>query len=417
MLLAVVVAVLLWSGRLAAAPLVTLDVVDGNVRDVLTSLADIGQISIIVDNGAESKNGKADIGAGDKITVHLVNVPFDTALDIVTKAKGLAYQRLGNVIVVAPPDRLSQGFGTTEVFKLQFAPAAEVAKSLALVVPEARLRIDSATNAVVVTGTDQELARVRETLAKLDQPYPQVMLEAQVTAIDKNALKNLGIEWNWSGVPANVQHDVQSNTTNTVTGSGTSYYHGQTERELPGVIQFGRTPEGYPYEFNFQAKINALLAKGEAKLLARPRITTIDGQEAKILIGERIPVQTETTDSTGHTSTTTQYVDAGIKLTFTPRINEGGQITAKVHTEVSDATLVPDIKAYKINTREAETNVRLKDGETMVIGGLIRTDETSTVTKVPLLGDLPLLGGLFRNSNKVKDETEVVIFLTPHIVK
>ena len=100
-----------------------------------------------------------------------------------------------------------------------------------------------------------------------------------------------------------------------------------------------------------------------------------------------------------------------------PRVNGEGQITVRVHTEVSDAALVPDIKAYKINTREAETHVRLKDGETMVIGGLIRNDETGAVTKVPFLGDLPLLGGLFRNITKTNNETEVVIFLTPHIVK
>lgn len=417
---ALLVAALLLCPALAlAAPLVTMNVTDGQARDVLTALAGIAQVSIIVDDGggAAGDSGKGGRDSAGRITMTLTDVPFDQALDMVTRAAGLAYQRAGDVIIVAPPERLSQGFGAVRVFKLQFASAAELAKTAALAVPEAHLKADGATNSLVASGTAQQLAAVQDLVAKLDQAYPQVMLEAQVTAVNKSAMKNLGIEWNWAGVPANVQHDVTTNTSDINTGAGTQYGTAQTERELPGVIQFGRTPEGYPYEFNFQAKINALLARGDAKLLARPRITTIDGREAKILIGERVPVQTETTDSTGHTSTTTEYVDAGIKLTFTPRVNGDGQITARVRTEVSDAALVPDIKAYKINTREAETDVRLKDGETMVIGGLIRSDETGTVTKVPFLGDLPLLGGLFRSSTKTNNETEVVIFLTPHIVK
>lgn len=419
---AALAAVLLWPAALEAAPLVNINVTDGQVRDVLTALAGVGQVSIIVDDGVDGQSdagkgsGGKDNGAG-RITLQLADVPFDQALDLVTRAAGLAYQRQGDVIVVAPPERLSQGFGAIQVFKLQFAQAAELVKTLALTVPEAHVKVDSATNSLVVTGTAQRLAQVQDLVGKLDRAYPQVMLEAQVTAVNKSAMKDLGIAWNWAGVPANVQHDVTTSNGDVTTGAATQYGTAQTERELPGVIQFGRTPEGYPYEFNFQAKINALLARGDAKLLARPRITTIDGQEARILIGERIPVQTETTDSTGHTAISTEYVDAGIKLTFTPRVNGDGQITARVHTEVSDAALVPDIKAYKINTREAETDVRLKDGETMVIGGLIRNDETGTVTKVPFLSDLPLIGSLFRSSTRSNNETEVVIFLTPYIVK
>ena len=144
--------------------------------------------------------------------------------------------------------------------------------------------------------------------------------------------------------------------------------------------------------------------------------TTINGKEAHVLIGDRIPVLTDKT-SNGVSTSTVEYIEVGIKLEYTPSITADGTITAKVRTEVSTPTLVPDIKNYRITTREAESNVNMKDGETMVIAGLIGTEESRTSNKVPFLGDIPILGALFRSHHNTKSETEVVIFLTAKIVK
>lgn len=388
------------AGRAAAGPLVNMNVVNTEVRDVLTALASVGGVSIV-----------ADDSAAGKITIQLANIPFETALDLVTKTKGLVYQKIGSVIVVAAPEKLSKGFGTVQVIKINYAKAADLKKTLALVVPEDRLKVDDAANAIIFNGSPGEAEAIRKTLAELDIPYQQISLEAQVVAINKNAGKDLGIDWQWSGLPAKTERDTNTTATTTTTTTSNS-----VNREYPGVIRFGRNPEGQPYEFTFQAKLSALITNGQAKLLAKPNITTIDGKEANILIGDRIPVLVDRIEN-GKTITTIEYVDAGIKLKYTPRINAGGQITAAVHTEVSTPTLVPEMKAYRITTREAETNVRMQDGETMVIGGLIGSEESGGKNRVPFLADLPILGKLFESVHKTKSETEVVIFLTARIVK
>ncbi|MBQ1336248.1 MAG: type II and III secretion system protein, partial [Selenomonadaceae bacterium] len=187
------------------------------------------------------------------------------------------------------------------------------------------------------------------------------------------------------------------------------------EKAVPGIVQFGHGPEGYPYEFYYEAKLNALVTDGKAEILARPNITTIQGREAVINIGGSVPVPTvSTTDST--TTTSMEYKDAGIILRYTPRVNDDGYITAEVHTEVSSPLYVEEMKAYRFQRRSADTMVRLRDGETMVIGGLIGSEESRSMSKIPFLGDLPVLGAFFRSVRHSKSETELMIFLTAHVL-
>jgi len=159
-----------------------------------------------------------------------------------------------------------------------------------------------------------------------------------------------------------------------------------------------------------------LVTDGNANVLAKPKIIALNGKEAIINIGDRVPIPTTTT-SNNITTTSVTYENVGIILRYTPYINVDGQITAKVHTEVSSPTYVTEMKAYKFTTRSADTEVRLKDGETMVIGGLIGKEELNSIRRVPLLADLPIVGRLFESVSKSRDETEVIIFLTARIVK
>jgi type IV pilus assembly protein PilQ len=188
-------------------------------------------------------------------------------------------------------------------------------------------------------------------------------------------------------------------------------------KNIGGVVKFGNL-YGYPYEWYYKAKINALLTTDRANILAKPKITTINGKEAEINIGSQVPVKKSTTTSNGITDTSIEYKDVGIKLKYTPRINPDGYITAKIRAEVNAVTEFNTyVQAYTFTQKSAETNVRLKDGETMVIGGLIDKSDTRTINKVPILGEIPILGALFKNSNSSKVDKEVVIFLTAHIVK
>lgn len=419
----------------AANPPVNMNVTNAEVRDVLTALASVGKVNMIVDDSVKGT-----------ITIHLNNVPFDSALDLICKTKGITYQYVGDCLVVGVANKIGRGFGSVHTFKLKFinpdsvrdtilsilfgekkgqrrtqaegssavknasghgmaAVATTGEKSSEESTELDRLTIDYATNSLVLLGTDTEAAKIQKLLDELDIPYQQISLEAEVLAISKDKTKNLGIEWSWEATPQYATRDKDDDGDITVTRSRSK-----------GVIQFGRNPEGYPYEFYYQATINALISNGDAKVLAKPKVTTINGKQAQILIGDRIPVQVQTLTN-GTTTTSTEYVDAGIKLIYTPRINTDGLITVHVLTEVSSPTLVSDIKQYKITTRQAETTVRLKDGETMVIGGLIGTTDSEARKAVPFFSELPIIGTLFKNFSKTHNATEVVIFLTPRIVK
>ena len=159
-----------------------------------------------------------------------------------------------------------------------------------------------------------------------------------------------------------------------------------------------------------------MIADGKAKMLARPNITTLQGHEAVINIGGEVPVPTQSVTESS-TTTTMTYRQTGIILRCIPRVNTGGMITAEVHTEVSSPLYVNDIKAYRFQKRSADTTVRLRDGETMVIGGLIGSDESRSMSKVPFIGDVPILGSFFRNYKRNHTESEIMIFLTAHILK
>ena len=170
----------------------------------------------------------------------------------------------------------------------------------------------------------------------------------------------------------------------------------------------------------FNTTINALIANGDGKLLARPNVLTFNGNKATIFVGDEIPVPKDSTAGNS-TSTSIDYKTAGITLSYVPRINDDEFITASVFVEVStpvaDSKLSSGAIVYRLTTRTAQTNVRMKDGDTMVIGGLISSSDTKNMSKVPILGDLPVLGKLFQSVTRGKIETEVVIFLKAKIVK
>ena len=226
----------------------------------------------------------------------------------------------------------------------------------------------------------------------------QVTLEAKIIAVSREDSKNLGINWNWDKIPQNSNY------------YGDDDYDSDTDDEnFGGVVHFGAN-----YEFRFNATLNALIANGKAKILATPRIITIPGKEASIFIGDHIPVVTEKI-SNAVTTSSTDYVDAGIKLQYTPIVSSDGMITSVVHTEVSTPTLIGELKNYKITSRTADTTVRMRNGETLVIGGLINEEEQKRLQKVPFLSNIPLLGELFKNRTTSKTKTEVLMILTPHL--
>lgn len=430
-----------------AAPSISLRVTGGEVRDVLLSLARLSGANLLIDDSVAGK-----------ITVEVDDLAWEEALGLIARLKGLEYYRFGDVVIVGKKGMVGRNFGSLHVFKLRFADPARVIAAAALALgerrssvsvpedkldkdrndeqkntemedfPSGRLSIDKATNALLFYGVPEEVEIIRKLLLAIDIPYQQVSLEAKVVAINKEAAKNLGIEWEWSKLPQSPERTTEYETiTTTVMVDGkpqtiteqkpkeTVTRRIQNGDSTPGIISFGHGPDGYPFELYYAARLNALVAEGKANILAKPNVMTVNGNEAVINIGGEIPVPTvSTTNAT--TTTSFEYREAGIILRYTPRINEDGYITADVHTEVSSPEYIADLKAYRFYKRSVDTVVRLKDGETLIIGGLIGIEERRSMSKIPFLGDLPVLGQFFRNTQSNKNESEVVIFLTAHIV-
>ncbi len=387
------------STAMADSKSIDLSFVDEDVRVVLHTLAIISNVDIIIDDSIKGN-----------ITMKLKSTNFENALFLITSAKGLSYRKIGESFIIEPAD-----MGTTEIYKLRYIRAVDIKKTLEPIMNSLKLKaeIDEVSNSLIYSGSLTGCARIKRLLKDLDVPQQQVVIEAKVVAINKAKTKELGIDWSWDVTPQYGEYSAeQINIANGVT----TIEPAKVTREVrKGVIQFGRNPEGYPYEFYYQAKINALISNGNAKILASPKVATINGNEARILIGDHIPVLTEKMED-GKATTTVEYIDTGIKLTYTPTITADGTITAKVHTEVSTPSLVTDIKNYRITTREVKSTVCMKEGETIVIGGLIGSEESKTNNNIPFLSRLPFIGTLFKSIYSSKVETEVIVFLTAKLI-
>ena len=419
--------------------LVDLQVEEEEIAPVLQTLARLGALNLVLDPAVKGR-----------VSAQLQQVPLKTALDVVAHLQGLEYQQVGNVLVVGTATCFRQGFARAYCIKLQYAKASEVANLLndarkdkgtpaaaaakngkkektKNALPEAgemsakqtgRFLADDMTNSLLFQGSAAEWRQAEEMVALLDAPGKQVALEAQVVALNKRNLRDVGIEWEWQKTPA---YPEKSETTSYSSQNNTTTQQDKTTEKrdfLWGTVRYGKSPSGAPYEFYYQAKINALVSQGQAEILACPKITTLNGKTAYINIGDSVPIPRESTEQNGRTTVTYDYRDVGIILRYTPQVQADGQITAAVHTEVSTPQLETQLTppAYRFSKREADTQVRLHDGQTMVIGGLIGRSETKAISRLPFLAELPVLGALFRNQYHEKEDTEVVIFLTARVV-
>ncbi len=268
-----------------------------------------------------------------------------------------------------------------KVYRLNYAEPATTQSALEALLATEKIKVDEERKSVIVKGTDSELAQVDLFLLDFDTPPPQVVLEVWVQEISSEALRDLGIEL-----------------------KGTPSFSGG---EAPVFLEL----KWEPWELILALK--TLEEQGDAKLLANPKIATLSGQEASIFVGDRVPVVLRDEEN----SQTIQHLESGINLKVTPRISDDDYITILVQPEVSTFVWRPDTQYPQIRTREAETNVRVKDGQPIVLGGLIQEQENETISKIPFLSELPVLGRLFQWKETKRSQTEMTIFLIPKIVK
>ncbi|MBV8081868.1 MAG: secretin and TonB N-terminal domain-containing protein [Candidatus Eremiobacteraeota bacterium] len=376
---------------------VTIDIKNGDLLDVIKLLAQESGQNIV-----------ATANVKGTTTISLHDVPLRQALDLIVRTNGLEYRQVGNIYVVGTPDELAKQFGSagqtiqTVAFPIRYSSPTDLAKQLSTVLPTNSFTIDPRTDTLLVSGTPEVIQSARNFMALEDIPAPQVMFEVKVIDVTKqNDTTNVGINWSGSSVLGLFE--------NCITCSG--------PQTLPTPIQQSGNPIPFqPFTRNalfISATINYLLTHNQASLLANPKVEALDNQQAKILVGQTYPIVYYSSQA-GQFQV--NYIDIGVILQVTPVINTDGYITTTLHVERSNIQAIIAGQYPLLDNRKIDSILRVKDGDTIVMGGLITDDTTKTINKVPLLGDIPVVGALFKNVNSTKVHSEIVFLITPHIV-
>lgn len=274
---------------------------------------------------------------------------------------------------------------TIKIYRLSYADPVVTGKMLQLIVPADKIQIDEGTKSVLIRGTEKQIAEVDQFMVEFDRPLPQVLMEVWIHEVSDDASDVFGFGWNGSLPGAKV---------------GSSDPNGLFHMEL----------NWEPWEIIFT--LEALEKEGKAKILASPKIAALSGEEAVIFVGDQIPIVL--TDKDGEQRI--EFLESGINLRVRPRISEDGFVTIDVRPEASLFVFTEESEYPQIRTRQAHTTVRVKDGQPVLIGGLIQEQDQESVNKVPFLGDLPIFGRLFRKTNTTTERTEMSIILIPRIV-
>ncbi len=399
----------LTDAALPSGKLISLDAKDANLPDVLKILAEKGDLNIITGPGV----------SGGKISILMKDVPVEQAVNLVVRAAGLAYERIGNSVLVADDKTLKQETGLSSyIVELKYADANEVKASLKSL--SADIQVDPGGNRLVVVTSPRVIAEIEEIVRVIDVPAQQVMLEARIVEVSTDAAKKLGIDWDQLNQQGIVIVENASDSVSSAPGVVPSRLPFLSP--TPGRSALNPKTTLARQAKAFQVVLDLLIHEGNARVLANPKIATLNGREASMLVGSRIPfVITGTIIAAGGGAAPTQQIqreEVGIKLRITPTINSDGYITTVIIPEVSSVIgfTGPDNSLPIISTRQVNTTVRLKDGNSVIIGGLLSEERTTNVTKVPLLGDIPGLGVLFRHQTNTLTKKDLVIEVTPHIL-
>ena len=304
----------------------------------------------------------------------------------------------------------------TEVkeFKLLYSKAKDVEPKILQVIPKEKgdVYTDERTNSIIVRATPVILKNISDFIGGWDSQHKQVLIEAMILEVTLDEGTKLGIQWQTlSQLPVDANgkaaHSPALINTAAMFASG-----------LPAAGPAGFFKIGSLTADEYNIAIDALKSNANTEVLSSPRIVVIDNEKAEILVGSSEPYAVATTDPITHLLVQDiKYIDVGVKLDVTPQIGEDNYVTMKIHPEVSTARRVPEVdNVVAKDTTQADTVMMIKNGETIVLGGLIKNQKKLTVNKIPILGDLPLLGLIFRNKNYQDEKREVVVFVTPHIL-
>jgi len=385
-------------------PIKTLNFQNAEVRSVLNFLADYGSVNIVTGPTVEGN-----------VTLSLKNVTWKQALDILTKTYALTYIEEEGYIRVLPTKEWmdeSQAIQqhaaeqrglvelTSEIIDVDNASVADLVKPVESILSKrGKVEVDQRTNSLIVNDTPESVESVRNFVAELDRATAQIKISTQLVEVSSNALEEIGVNWTVDGFKIEDDGDQYNHTT---------AVHGADEVADPiADFTFGTIQDGW----SLDAKIAALIGTGNGKVIAHPEITTVDNKEARIQMGQKIPVKQF--DQSGNV--VIEYEEVGTILRVTPHITSESRIL--MHLMPERSTYEFDPNGLIINTNNAETNVLVENGQTVVIGGLTTQDLIETETGIPILKDIPILGYLFKVKKNRIDNRDLMIFVTPTIVE
>ena len=440
---------------------ISLNFQDIEVRAVLQLIADFTELNLVA----------SDTVSGS-ITLRLQNVPWDQALELVLKTKGLDSRTIGNVLMVGPAEEIAERERQeieankqiaelaplqSEFIRIRYAKAADVVQLFeagseeggSLVSERGSVVVDERTNAIIITDTASKLAEIRDLVERVDVSIRQVMIEARIVIASTNLDEELGIEWGGgylgdsngniysvSGSREQVvslNNDVVAGNTPTLTypvegvqggAGGGGGAGGQQQQGLgAALVDLGvsQATSGFAIGFTsndlfLTAELSALESSGQGEIVSQPKIITGDKQQATIKSGQEVPYQ----EGAASGATTVSFKEAVLKLDVTPNITPDDRILLDlVVNQDSIGDLVPSGTGGlipTIDTTELTTQVLVGNGETVVLGGVFETNEITQVRKVPFLGDIPYLGVLFKNTANKTSKSETLIFITPRIL-
>jgi type IV pilus assembly protein PilQ len=419
----------------------TLNFQDIDVRSVLQLLADTSGQNIVV---SDSVSGN--------LTLRLQNVPWDQALDIVLRTKGLDKRRQDNVIIIGPTEELATREKAelaahkevqelspthTEFMQVNYAKVVDLAKLIkgtggkdTMLSPRGSLSVDERTNTLLVQDTSDKLSDVRRLVQTLDVPVKQVLIEARIVIVSDTFERDLGARFGVSTATKNGPGGLLAVTGNGLganqilsTGTGSAslasttldnrYQVNTPAANTNGSIGISLLGGSYLVDLELSAAQN----EGKSETISSPRVITANQKQATIMQGVEIPYQ----ESASSGATTTQFKDAVLKLKVTPLITPDNRVILDL--DVSDDSVGQQVTSAtggsvpSIDTRQIITQVLVNDGQTVVLGGILETVKSTAANKVPFLADIPVLGFFFRSTTDISNKTELLIFITPKILR
>lgn len=422
---------------------------DIEVRSVLQLIADFTGLNLVA----------SDTVSG-RITLRLQNVPWDQALDLILKTKGLDKRKVGNVMLVAPADEIAAREKLelesskqveelaplrTEYVQVNYAKAQDLAALIesgdnngALLSSRGNITVDERTNTILVSDTAAKIEGIRRMLARLDIPVKQVLIEARVVSANADFGKELGVKWGNSnydisndraislgGSSNTVAEQLDNFSLNDTNGDGSADSIGFETFTVTspdnlvvdmGVEEAGATSFAlgfFDLDSGFlELELSALATSGQADIIATPKVLTADQQQARIASGTEIPYQ----EASSSGATSVSFKEAVLSLEVTPQITPDGRIIMDLQVNQDTVGQVFD-DVPSIDTNEITTRVLVDDGETVVLGGVFRKELVTSTTKTPFFGDLPVIGRLFKNTQNSESKSELLVFITPKIVR